>query len=68
MRPLNQKQTVKRIFRQLKGYIPLIILSLLMAVNTVSGHKIGSVFFWEAIKLLAEGGSGIGGIIPHFFV
>lgn len=68
MRPLNQKQTVKRIFRQLKGYIPLIILSLLMAVITVAGNIIVPIFFGEAINLIAEGGSDIEGILRYFAV
>ena len=68
MRPLNQKQTVKRIFRQLKGYIPLIILSLLMAVITVASNIIVPIFFGEAINLIAEGGSDIAGILRYFAV
>lgn len=68
MRPLNQKQTVKRIFRQLKGYIPLIVLSLLMAVITVAGNIIVPIFFGEAINLIAEGGSDIEGILRYFAV
>lgn len=68
MRPLNQKQTVKRIFIQLKGYIPLIILSLLMAVITVAGNIIVPIFFGEAINLIAEGGSDIAGILRYFAV
>ena len=68
MRPLNQKQTVKCIFRQLKGYIPLIILSLLMAVITVAGNIIVPIFFGEAINLIAEGGSDIAGILRYFAV
>lgn len=68
MRPLNQKQTIKRIFRQLKGYIPLIILSLLMAVITVAGNIIVPIFFGEAINLIAEGGSDIAGILRYFAV
>ncbi len=68
MRPLNQKQIVKRIFRQLKGYIPLIILSLLMAVITVAGNIIVPIFFGEAINLIAEGGSDIAGILRYFAV
>ena len=68
MRPLNQKQTVKRIFRQVKGYIPLIILSLLMAVITVAGNIIVPIFFGEAINLIAEGGSDIAGILRYFAV
>ena len=68
MRPLNQKQTVKRIFRQLKGYIPLIILSLLMAVITVAGNIIVPIFFGEAINLIAEGGSDIAGILRYFAI
>ena len=68
MRPLNQKQSVKRIFRQLKGYIPLIILSLLMAVITVAGNIIVPIFFGEAINLIAEGGSDIAGILRYFAV
>lgn len=68
MRPLNQKQTIKRIFRQLKGYIPLIILSLLMAVITVAGNIIVPIFFGDAINLIVEGGSDIAGILRYFAI
>lgn len=48
--------------------MPLIILSLLMAVITVAGNIIVPIFFGEAINLIAEGGSDIAGILRYFAV
>ena len=66
MRPLNQKQTVKRIFRQLKGYTFYIILSVLMAVITVAGNLVVPIFFGDAINYMVEGGTNWDGIFFHF--
>lgn len=51
-----QKQTVKRIFRQLKGYRFYIVLSVLMAVITVAGNLVVPIFFGDAINCMIEGG------------
>lgn len=51
-----QKQTVKRIFRQLKGYRFYIVLSVLMAVITVAGNLVAPIFFGDAINCMIEGG------------
>ena len=56
MRSPNQKQTLKRIFRQLKGYAPLIALSVIMALATVAGNLAAPIFFGDAIDFIAEGG------------
>lgn len=66
MRPLNQKQTVKRIFRQLKGYTFYIILSVLMAVITVAGILVVPIFFGDAINYMVEGGTNWDGIFFYF--
>lgn len=66
MRPLNQKQTVKRIFRQLKGYTFYIILSVLMAVITVVGNLVVPIFFGDAINYMVEGGTNWDGIFFYF--
>lgn len=66
MRPLNQKQTVKRIFRQLKGYTFYIILSVLMAVITVAGNLVVPIFFGDAINYMVEGGTNWDGIFFCF--
>lgn len=66
MRPLNQKQTVKRIFRQLKGYTFYIILSVLMAVITVAGNLVVPIFFGDAINYMVEGGTNWDGIFFYF--
>lgn len=66
MRPLNQKQTVKRIFRQLKGYTFYIILSVLMAVITVAGNLAVPIFFGDAINYMVEGGTNWDGIFFYF--
>ena len=51
-----QKQTVKRIFRQLKGYRFYIVLSVLMAVITVAGNLVAPIFFGDVINCMIEGG------------
>ena len=55
MRPLNSKQTVKRIFRQLKGYTFYIILSVFMALVTVAGNLAVPIFFGDAINYMVKG-------------
>lgn len=54
MRSPNQKQTVKRIFRQLKSYWFLIALSVLMAVITVAGNLIAPILFGDAINCMVR--------------
>lgn len=66
MRPLNQKQTVKRIFRQLKGYTFYIMLSVLMAVITVAGNLVVPIFFGDAINYMVEGDTNWDGIFFYF--
>ena len=66
MRPLNQKQTVKRIFRQLRGYTFYIILSVLMAVITVAGNLVVPIFFGDAINHMIKGGTNWEGIFFYF--
>ena len=55
MRPLNSKQTVKRIFRQLKGYTFYIILSVFMALVTVAGNLAVPIFFGDTINYMVKG-------------
>lgn len=55
MRPLNSKQTVKRIFRQLKGYTFYIVLSVFMALVTVAGNLAVPIFFGDAINYMVKG-------------
>ena len=52
MRPLNQKQTIKRILKQLRGYTHYIILSVLMAMITVAGGLAVPIFFGDAINYM----------------
>ena len=57
MRPLNQKQTIKRIFRQLKSYTGYIILSVLLSIITVAGTLAAPIFFGDAINCMIYGGT-----------
>ncbi len=66
MRPLDQKQTIKRILKQLKGYTHYMILSVLMAMLTVAGNLAVPVFFGDAINYMAEGASDWQGIFRCF--
>ena len=68
MRPLNQKQTIKRIFRQLRGYTFYIILSVLMSVITVAGNLLVPIFFGDAINYMIRGATDWSGIFRDFIL
>ncbi len=54
---LSQKQIIKRVLRQLKGYAVYITLSLFMAVLTVAGNLIVPIFFGKIINLMIKDGT-----------
>ncbi|MCD8308301.1 MAG: ABC transporter ATP-binding protein/permease [Clostridia bacterium] len=62
----SQKQILKRILKQLKGYTFYILLSILMAVITVAGNLIVPIFFGEAINLIVYGNTDFSGIYVYF--
>ncbi|MCD8041118.1 MAG: ABC transporter ATP-binding protein/permease [Clostridia bacterium] len=62
----SQKQILKRILKQLKGYTFYIFLSILMAVITVAGNLIVPIFFGEAINLIVYGNTDFSGIYVYF--
>ena len=68
MRPLNQKQTIKRILKQLRGYTHYIILSVLMAMITVAGSLAVPIFFGDAINYMTEGATDWQGIFRCFIL
>ena len=68
MRPLNQKQTIKRILKQLRGYMHYIILSVLMAMITVAGGLAVPIFFGDAINYMIEGATDWQGIFRCFIL
>ena len=68
MRPLNQKQTIKRILKQLRGYTHYIILSVLMAMITVAGSLAVPIFFGDAINYMIEGATDWQGIFCCFIL
>ncbi len=68
MRPLNQKQTIKRILKQLRGYTHYIILSVLMAMITVAGGLAVPIFFGDAINYMIEGATDWQGIFRCFIL
>ena len=68
MRPLNQKQTIKRILKQLRGYTHYIILSVLMAMITVAGGLAVPIFFGDAINYMIEGAMDWQGIFRCFIL
>ncbi|HIR98979.1 MAG TPA: ABC transporter ATP-binding protein [Candidatus Coproplasma avistercoris] len=68
MRPLNQKQTIKRILKQLRGYTHYIILSVLMAMVTVAGSLAVPIFFGDAINYMIEGATDWQGIFRCFIL
>ena len=68
MRPLNQKQTIKRIFRQLKSYTGFIILSVLLSIITVAGTLAAPIFFGDAINCMIYGGTDWQKIFFYFVI
>ncbi len=66
MKALSQKQIIKRIFAQLRGYTFYIILSLFMAVITVAGNLIVPIYFGKVINLMVEGSVDFEGIAVYF--
>ena len=66
MRGINQKQTIARIFKQLRGYWFLIALSILMAVITVAGNLAAPIFFGDAINCIVDGAADWDGIFFYF--
>ena len=66
MRGINQKQTIARIFKQLRGYWFLIALSILMAVITVAGNLAAPIFFGDAINCIVDGVADWDGIFFYF--
>ncbi|MDE6557941.1 MAG: ABC transporter ATP-binding protein/permease [Clostridia bacterium] len=52
----TQTQIIKRVFRQLKKYTPLIVLTLFFALITVAGNLLPPVLFGDAIELIVEEG------------
>ncbi|MCD7728732.1 MAG: ABC transporter ATP-binding protein/permease [Clostridia bacterium] len=65
-RATSQKQILKRILKQLKGYTPYIILSIVLALITVAGNLIVPIFFGEAINLIVYGDTDFNGIYRYF--
>ena len=58
MRTPNRKQTIKRIFKQLKSYVPLIILSVVIALITVPANLVAPIFFGDAINCIIDSEKG----------
>ncbi len=52
----ERNRTMGRIFRQLKKYLPLIILSIFLAVLTVAGNLVPPILFGNAIDCIIEQG------------
>lgn len=68
MRTADQKQTIKRILKQLKGYTHYILLSVLMAMITVAGTLAVPIFFGDAINYMIEGATDWQGIMRCFIL
>lgn len=52
----TQKQVLKRVLKQLKGYVPAILLSLFLALITVAGNLLVPIFLGNAIDCIIEAG------------
>ncbi|MDE7301197.1 MAG: ABC transporter ATP-binding protein, partial [Clostridia bacterium] len=64
----SQKQTIKRVLKQLKRYTPLIILTLIFALITVAGNLTVPILFGEAIECIVDGAVDFGSIITYFII
>jgi len=53
----GKNRTMGRIFRQLKKYLPLIILSIFLAVLTVAGNLVPPILFGNAIDCIIDRGA-----------
>lgn len=65
---LTQKQTVRRILKQLKGYTFYIILSIVMAIITVVGNLTVPIFFGDVINLMIAGKTDFAEIARYFAI
>lgn len=64
----GQGKTMKRIFRQLGKYAPLIALSIFLAMLTVAGNLVPPILFGNAIDCVIEQGRVDFGMLSEYFI
>lgn len=64
----TQKQVMKRVLKQLKGYTAGIILSLLLALVTVAGNLLVPIFLGNAIDCIIDAGKVYFEKIFYYFI
>jgi len=64
----GQTKTLKRVLKQLKGYTPAIIISVLFAALTVAGNLIVPILFGNAIDYIVGKGEVNFAVISRYFV
>ncbi len=65
---VGQGKTMKRVLKQLKGYSPLIALSIFLAVLTVAGNLIPPIIFGNAIDCIIEQGKVDFATLTTYFI
>lgn len=63
-----QPQVLKRVFKQLRKYLPAIILSLLFAMLSVAGNLLAPILFGNAIDYIAGEGAVAFDRLTYYFI
>ncbi|MDE7380462.1 MAG: ABC transporter ATP-binding protein/permease [Clostridia bacterium] len=64
----SQSRVIKRVFKQLKKYIPLIILTLFLAALSVAGNLLAPILFGDAIEYIVEEGNVAFDKLSFYFI
>ena len=63
-----QPQVLKRVFKQLRKYLPAIILSLLFAMLSVAGNLLAPILFGDAIDFIVGEGAVAFDRLTYYFI
>lgn len=63
-----QPQVIKRVFKQLKKYLPAIIISLLLAMLSVAGNLLAPILFGDAIDYIVGEGAVAFDKLTYYFI
>ena len=63
-----QPQVLKRVFKQLRKYLPAIILSLLFAMLSVAGNLLAPILFGDAIDYIVGEGAVAFDRLTYYFI
>ncbi|MDE6373011.1 MAG: ABC transporter ATP-binding protein, partial [Clostridia bacterium] len=63
-----QPQVIKRVFKQLKKYLPAIIVSLMLAMLSVAGNLLAPILFGDAIDYIIGEGAVAFDKLTYYFI